>query len=88
MEYFLELIVRLKPVWLLLSLSKISYSVVVFLDFKVFFKIFGIRDFLPSDDILHWMATYVCEPTDLRVFCSSVIFLISGFDVPQLNMVR
>jgi len=57
-------------------------------EIEVFFKIFGIRDFLPSDDILHWMATYVCEPTDLRVFCSSVIFLISGFDVPQLNMTR
>ena len=53
-----------------------------------FFKIFGVRDFLPSNDILKWMATYVCEPTDLRVFCSSVIFLICGFDVPQLNMVR
>ncbi|KAL9984423.1 hypothetical protein ACROYT_G006711 [Oculina patagonica] len=52
------------------------------------FKIFGVRDFLPSNDILQWMATYVCEPDDLRVICSSVIFLISGFDIPQLNMTR
>lgn len=53
-----------------------------------FFRVFGVRDFLPSNEIIHWMATYVCEPKDLRVFCSSVIFLISGFDVPQLNMTR
>lgn len=57
-------------------------------ELEEFFKIFGVRDFLPSNDILKWMATYVCEPTDLRVFCSSVIFLICGFDVPQLNMTR
>ena len=52
-----------------------------------FFKIFGVRDFLPSNEVLHWMATHVCGPHDLRVFCSSVVFLICGFDVPQLNMV-
>ncbi|KAJ7333608.1 hypothetical protein OS493_017151 [Desmophyllum pertusum] len=52
------------------------------------FKIFGLRDFLPSNAILRWLATYLCEPDDTRVFCSSVIFIIDGFDVPQLNMTR
>ncbi|PFX17933.1 lysosomal acid lipase/cholesteryl ester hydrolase-like [Stylophora pistillata] len=52
------------------------------------FVIFGVRDFLPSNDFIHWMATNVCEPPELRLICSSVIFLLCGFDVPQLNLTR
>lgn len=53
-----------------------------------FFKFFGVRDFLPSNDIIKWMATYLCEPGDTREICSSIIFIICGFDLPQLNMTR
>ena len=45
------------------------------------------RDFLPSNEIMHLLAELVCKPHDLREICSSVIFLIDGFDVSQLNMV-
>ena len=51
------------------------------------FEVFGVRDFLPSDDIIHWLATYVCKPSDLKELCSNIIFIICGFDKPQLNMV-
>ena len=52
------------------------------------FKIFGIRDFLPSDFIIHWLAKYVCSLEDLETFCSDIIFVIAGFDKKQLNEVR
>ena len=51
------------------------------------FKIFGIRDFLPSDFIIRWLAKYVCSDKDLETFCSDIIFIICGFDKKQLNEV-
>ena len=54
---------------------------------QLLFKIFGVREFLPSNEIMRWLATLVCEPKDLRDICSGVIFIIDGFDVKNLNMV-
>lgn len=68
--------------------SPLKYLADYLPELEDFFKIFGVRDFLPSNEVLHWMATHVCGPHELRVFCSSVVFLICGFDVPQLNMTR
>ena len=52
------------------------------------FAIFGVRDFLPSDSIIHWLAKYVCSEKDLESFCSGILFVICGFDKKQLNEVR
>lgn len=45
------------------------------------------RDFLPSDAIVRWLADYVCSEADLETFCEDLIFVICGFDKKQLNKV-
>ena len=52
------------------------------------FEIFGVRDFLPSDDIIHWLAKCVCSEKDLESYCSDIIFIICGFDKKHLNEVN
>ena len=54
---------------------------------QILFEIFGVRDFLPSDDIIHWLAKCVCSEKDLETYCSDIIFIICGFDKKQLNEV-
>ena len=51
------------------------------------FEIFGVREFLPSDSIIHWLAKYVCSEKDLETFCADILFIICGFDKKQLNEV-
>ena len=41
---------------------------------QILFEIFGVRDFLPSDDIIHWLAKCVCSEKDLETYCSDIIF--------------
>lgn len=55
---------------------------------QILFDIFGVRDFLPSDAIIHWLAKHVCSDKDLETFCSDIIFIICGFDKKQLNEVN
>ncbi|CAH3018896.1 unnamed protein product [Porites evermanni] len=50
--------------------------------------LFGVRDFLPSDAIIRWLAKKVCSDKDLETFCSDIIFIICGFDKKQLNETR
>ena len=54
---------------------------------QILFEIFGVRDFLPSDDIIHLLAKCVCSEKDLETYCSDIIFIICGFDKKQLNEV-
>ena len=49
---------------------------------------FGIEDFLPSDEVTHLLASLVCPVPDLDVVCGNVLFLIGGYDVPNMNFVR
>ena len=51
------------------------------------FEVLGVRDFLPSDDIIHLLAKYVCSDKEFETFCSDIIFIICGFDKKQLNEV-
>ena len=51
------------------------------------FKLFGYRDFLPSNELTRWMADFVCQPEDLAFFCADFVFVIAGFDRAQLNKV-
>ncbi|XP_068748610.1 gastric triacylglycerol lipase-like [Montipora capricornis] len=52
------------------------------------FRLFGVRDFLPSDFIIHLLAEYVCSEKDFDSFCSDILFVIAGFDKKQLNETR
>ena len=52
------------------------------------FKIFGVRDFLPSNSAIKWLAQNVCSKEDLKTLCSNALFIIAGFDKKQLNEVR
>ena len=52
------------------------------------FKIFGLHDFLPSNEIMRWLADIVCQPEDLKTICSNIIFIIDGYDKANLNQVN
>jgi hypothetical protein len=52
-----------------------------------FFKVFGIHDFLPNNEIMKILADLFCGPEATREVCSDVIFLLDGFDEKQLNKV-
>ncbi|KAK3701539.1 hypothetical protein QZH41_020526, partial [Actinostola sp. cb2023] len=64
------------------ALKVLSYFVP---EFKEFFKIFGIRDFLPSNDVLRILSDLLCGHKIVRVVCSDILFLIAGMDTKQLN---
>merc|ERR1719193_235635 len=51
------------------------------------FRIFGVREFLPNDEILDWLARGLCT-WETRIFCSDLLFVISGYDPQQLNTTR
>ena len=52
------------------------------------FKIFGIRDFLPSNFFIRWFAKDVCSEEEAATYCADFIFILCGFDKKQLNEVR
>lgn len=68
--------------------SPIKYLADAIDEIEILFDIFGVRDFLPSDAIIHWLAKHVCSDKDLETFCSDIIFIICGFDKKQLNETR
>lgn len=68
--------------------SPIKYLASFTPEIQDLFEIFGIRDFLPSNFIIRWLAKYVCSDKDLETFCSDIIFIICGFDKKQLNETR
>ncbi|CAG2161896.1 unnamed protein product [Oppiella nova] len=43
--------------------------------------------FLPSDKLMTYLAEELCD-TKMRIICSNILFLLSGFDEQQLNMTR
>lgn len=51
-----------------------------------FFKWRG-GQFLPSTDYIKYLAERVCDSRYIAI-CSNLLFLVAGFDVPQLNMTR
>ncbi|CAG0892516.1 unnamed protein product [Cyprideis torosa] len=49
-------------------------------------NMFGLNEFLPSNEFMTWLAGFACEPGDwLQAICSNVIFLICGYNEPQLD---
>jgi len=45
----------------------------------------GSGEFLPSNFIMDFLASYVCDSSSLELACESVLFLLCGFDEAQLN---
>ena len=57
--------------------------------FQMLIKLFGIHDFLPSSALLRFLAQNVCGFTKMsEEVCSSVAFLIAGYDTSNLNETR
>lgn len=51
-----------------------------------FVKSVGIYEFLPDDTIMRLMKALICGNGPLsEIICSNVIFLMAGFDYPQMN---
>eukprot|EP00794_Sanderia_malayensis_P011943 gene11943-13179_t len=53
---------------------------------KFLFGSLGIRDFMPSTKLVKWISSHVC-PEELTV-CDNVLFLVSGYDISNLNKSR
>ncbi|XP_071668039.1 putative lysosomal acid lipase/cholesteryl ester hydrolase isoform X2 [Patagioenas fasciata] len=51
-----------------------------------FKKIFGNKQFLPQNFVLHWLATHVCTHRILDDLCGNLFFLLCGFNERNLNM--
>ena len=60
---------------------------VFFFYLQLLFAIFGVRDFLPSNELIRWLADKVCTEKEWESFCSDIIFVVCGFDKAQLNEV-
>merc|ERR1719193_80199 len=52
-----------------------------------FMWIFGVKEFLPSDMVFNWLARGICS-WDTRIFCTDLLFVLSGYDPQQLNSTR
>ena len=52
------------------------------------FQIFGVKDFFPSNWIMKALAEVVCATAITEPLCGDIIFLITGFDVSNLNNTR
>ena len=48
---------------------------------------FGVRDFLPSNEITKWLAKNVCTEDIPALLCENILFLLGGYDVEQMNTV-
>lgn len=58
-------------------------------DLAMVLKLFGLKDFLPNNSIIKWIADVIC-PDFLKIFplCSDTLTLLSGYDSKQLNVTR
>merc|ERR1712080_507910 len=45
----------------------------------------GIGEFLPSNWLMDWIADHVCGNNHLDIICTNIIFLLTGYDKPQMN---
>jgi len=54
---------------------------------QILFRVFGIREFFPSNEIIRALASHLCNHDIVRCLCENFVFLISGFDKQQMNVV-
>ncbi len=52
------------------------------------FKLLGVKDFMPSNAVTQWFASDICSGQESSLFCSNIIFVLCGYDMKNLNMVR
>uniref|UniRef100_A0A6P8IGI2 Lipase n=1 Tax=Actinia tenebrosa TaxID=6105 RepID=A0A6P8IGI2_ACTTE len=90
-----ELIKKVKAFYALAPVSTVTYmkGALKYLSYftpelEEFFKIFGNRDFLPSNEILRILSKLLCGHEVVRDVCSDILFLIAGLDTKQLNETR
>ncbi|XP_012566664.2 gastric triacylglycerol lipase isoform X1 [Hydra vulgaris] len=58
-------------------------------EIELLIKIFGLNDFLPQSYFMRFLAQDICGLShSAEIVCSNVAFLISGFDVSNLNKTR
>ncbi|CAH1800123.1 unnamed protein product [Owenia fusiformis] len=67
--------------------SVLRYFSYIYPEIKELFYLLGVKDFLPSNELMHFLASKVCT-RETEIFCSSFLFIICGFDSQQLNMTR
>lgn len=53
-----------------------------------FFRVFGVRDFLPNNWVINMLARTVCTEYYTNPLCKNVIFVIAGYDSNQMNTTR
>jgi len=51
------------------------------------FELFGVRDFLPQNYVVTWLASHLCTKPGLKDVCANIVFVICGYDKAQLNTV-
>ncbi|KAM5243993.1 lysosomal acid lipase/cholesteryl ester hydrolase-like isoform 1-T2 [Hipposideros larvatus] len=50
--------------------------------------IFGVKQFLPQNEVLKWLGKHVCSHVILKELCGNALFLLCGFNERNLNMSR
>ena len=51
-------------------------------------NVLGIREFLPNNAFMDFLGATLChQNSPVQAICSNVIFILCGYDVPQLNNV-
>lgn len=57
-------------------------------DIQLLFDVFGVRDFLPNDALIKWLARNVCSREIPVILCENVFFILGGYDEKQMNTTR
>lgn len=87
LQHQIKTVFALAPVTRLKNIySPIKYFSRFEFELKLAFKALGIHDFLPSNRVIRFLADKLC-PIDERM-CSTILFLIAGYDKKDLNSTR
>lgn len=54
---------------------------------QILFELFGVREFFPNNDVFRALASHLCNHHIASYLCENFVFLISGFDERQMNLV-
>jgi len=68
--------------------SPLKYLASVTPELEFIFDVFGVRDFMPQNWIITWLASHLCTKSVLKDICANVVFVICGYDKPQMNETR
>ena len=69
----------------LLSFRIKLFKIEMFSHFQWVMKFLGLGEFLPSNGFIDWISDFFCNEGDIQIVCSSVIFLIAGYNERQVN---